>query len=159
MKFLRIDSALETCRRHLASLSETDAALAAELENHLVAAMTVLIVSEYEIFIEGLFGERGDRCGDTPVARYLRSHLTRQFRSPDLAKINRALAYFGKDYRDGFFIDLQNTREHAAWDNLIRARHYVVHREGNMNLTFRELDESYRRTRSVLERLVEVLGR
>lgn len=159
MDFPRIDSALETCRRHLDSLNETDTALAAELENHLVAAMTVLIVSEYEVFIEELFGKRGDRCGDTPVARYVRSQLARRFRSPDLAKVNDILRCFGQDYLSGFFTDLENTPEHAAWDNLLRARHSVVHRQGTVNLTFRELSQSYQRTKAVLERLVQTLDK
>ena len=157
MDFPRIDSALDTCRRHLASLTETDAGLAAELESHLVAAMTVLIVSEYEVFIEELFGKRGDRCRDSPVARYVRSQLARRFRSPDLGKVNDVLDCFGREYRDRFFVDLENTADHAAWDNLMRARHSVVHRQGTMNLTLRELSESYPRTRAVLERLVQAL--
>jgi len=157
MEFPRIDSALETCRRHLDSLNETDVGLAVELENHLVAAMTVLIVSECEVFIEELFGKRGDRCGDTPVARYVRSQLTRRFRSPDLGKVNEVLSWFGQDYRNEFFGNLENTPEHAAWDNLMRARHFIVHRQGAMNLTFRELSESYQRTTSVLERLARAL--
>jgi len=158
MEFPRIDSAIETCRRHLASLNKTDAADTVELESHLVAAMTVLIVSEYETFIEGSFGQRGDRCGDPHVANYVRSQLARRFRSPDLGKVNDVLGCFGQDYRDSFFKDVQNTPEHAAWDNIMRARHFIVHRQGAMNLTFRELRESYDRTKAVMERLVQTLG-
>lgn len=158
MEFLRIDAALDTCAKHLASLNETDAAVTVELESHLVAAMTVLIVSEYETFIKSKFGQRGDRCGDPHVANYVRSQLARRFRSPDLGKVNEVLGCFGQDYRDTFFRDVENTPEHAAWDNIMRARHFIVHRQGTMNLTFRELRDSYDRTKVVLERLIQTLG-
>jgi hypothetical protein len=157
MEFPRIDSALETCRRHLASLGEVEASVAVELESHLVAAMTLLIVSEYETFIEDAFGKRGDRCGDLHVANYVRSQLTQRFRSPDLGKVNKILGCFGEDYLQSFFKDIENTREHAAWDNIMRARHAIVHRQGVINLTFRELRDSYDRTKVVMERLVRAL--
>ena len=119
--------------------------------------MTLLIVSEYEGFIEELFGKRGDRCGDIHVARYVRSQLKRRFRSPDLAKVNDVLSCFGDGYRRDFFTDLENTPEHSAWDNLIQARHNIVHGGGNSSLTFRELTESYQRTKSIPDRLVQTL--
>ena len=158
MEFPRIDSALETCRKHLASLKEADAAVAIELESYLVGSMTVLIVSEYETFIENAFGQRGDRCGDPHVANYVRSQLARRFRSPDLHKINEVLGFFGQDYREMFFRDVENTPEHAAWDNMIRARHAIVHRQGTMNLTFRELQDSYDRSKAVIAKLLQTLG-
>jgi len=148
----------KTCQEHLASLNESNEALTVELESHLVAAMTVLIVSEYEKFIESSFGRRGDRCSDLHVANYVRSQLFRRFRSPDLGKVNDILGSFGKDYRDAFWKDVENTQEHAAWDNIMRARHAIVHRQGAMNLTFRELRVSYDRTKVVLKRLVQTLG-
>jgi hypothetical protein len=158
MELRRIDSALRTCEEHLASLNESQEALRVEVETHLVAAMTLLIVSEYEIFIESSFSQRAGRCGDSYVANYVRSQLSKRFRSPDLWKVNEALSCFGRDYRDGFFKDLENTPEHAAWDNIMRARHAIVHRQGAMNLTFRELKESYGRTKVILRRLVQTLG-
>ena len=158
MDFPRIDSAIETCRKHLTSLNEAYVAGSVELESHLVAAITVLIVSEYETFIEHSFGQRGDRCGDPHVANYVRSQLARRFRSPDLSKVNEVLKCFGQDYREKFFADVENTPGHAAWDNIMRARHFIVHRQGAMNLTFRELSESYDRTKEVMEKLVLTLG-
>ena len=158
MDFPRIDSALETCQRHLAALNETDEALAVELESHIVSALVVLIVSEYEVFIEDAFGKRSDQCGDPHVANYVRSQLAKRFRSPDLSKVTNVLKSFGQDYRESFFTDVENTPEHAAWDNIIRARHAIVHRQGSMNLTFRELTKSYDHTKVVIDKLVLTLG-
>lgn len=157
MDFPRIDSAMETCSLHLTTLAGLNPAVLAELERHLVAALTVLIVSEYEAFIEDSFGRRADRCGDPHVARYVRSQMARRFRSPDLTKVNDVLLLFGRDYRDSFFQEIENTQEHLAWDNIMRARHSIVHGQGAMNLTLRELRVSYARTRTVLERLVATL--
>lgn len=157
MDFPRIDSALKTCEEHLATL-DLGGPITVELESHLVAAMTILIVSEYEDFIEASFVKRADRCGDGHVANYVRSQLARRFRSPDLGKVNDVLGYFGQDYRESFAGAVENTPEHAAWDNIMRARHAVVHKQGSLNLTFRELKQSYEQTRAVIDRLVQTLG-
>ena len=158
MDFPRIDSALEACRIHLKVLNETDEALAVEVETHIVSALVVLIVSEYEVFIEDAFGKRSDQCGDTHVANYVHSQLAKRFRSPDLSKVNDVLKSFGQDYRKSFFTDVENTPEHAAWDNIMRARHAIVHRQGSMNLTFLELTKSYDQTKIVIDKLVRTLG-
>ena len=158
MEFPRIASALVTCRKHIASLNDADAAVAVEIESHLVAAMTLLIVSEYEAFIEGAFCRRAERCGDLHVTNYVRSQLSQRFRSPRIGKVSEALGHFGKDYKETFLMDVENTPKSAAWDNIINARHAIVHGSGTMNLTFRELEESYNQTKTVIEKLLRTLG-
>lgn len=157
MDFPRVESALRTCEIHLATL-DLGQPSAVELESYLVSAMTVLIVSEYEDFIEGAFGKRAQRCGDPHVANYVQSQLVRRFRSPDLGKVNEILGYFGQDYRQTFSGAVENTAERAAWDNIMRARHAIVHKQGAINLTFRELKNSYEQTKTVIDRLVKTLG-
>lgn len=157
MDFPRIDSALENCEAHLKSIDVPEPLLV-ELESYLVSAMTALIVAEYEQFIETLFSRRGDLCGDNHVANFVRSQIARKFRSPDLGKLNETLGWFGQDYRTNFSRANENTPEHAAWDNIMKARHAVVHRQGTINLTLRELRVSYALTKNVLDRLVLTLG-
>ena len=54
--------------------------------------------------------------------------------------------------------ELENSASHAAWDNIMRARHAVVHKQGSMNLTLREFRDAYPKIQDVTGRLLDVLG-
>jgi len=120
--------------------------------------MVVLIVSEYEVLIEDMFAERALQCGDPHVAQYVKSTIAKKFRSPDLGKITSILGQFGGDYRKTFSETILDTEYHAAWDNIMTARHAVVHKNGTLNVTFNELVNSYPKTQFVLFKLRETLG-
>lgn len=157
MPFLRIEEALKTSEAHLRSLTTSDPNRA-EIESYFVAALTLMIISEYEQLLESLFGQRADLCGDPYASAYIKSSLVRRFRSPDLGKLSESLGYFGDAYRDNFTSRVIDTDLHAAWDNIMRARHAVVHKSGTLNLTLPELQQSYRKTKEVLEVLKASLG-
>jgi hypothetical protein len=155
--FPRIDSALASCEQHLASLDSANP-ITIEIESGLVSYLVLVIVSEYEQFIETVFVQRANMVGDMHLSNYVRKQLSRKFRSPDLGKINETLGAFGQDYRDAFWSKIENTKPHASWDNIMKARHAVVHKEGTLNLTFRELKESYSETRTIITELIKTLG-
>lgn len=129
-----------------------------EVEAIIVAGLVVKIVSEYEQLIERIFVERAGMAGDLHILNFIRISVRDSFRSPDLKKINDTLLKFSADKRDAFWSDLENTKAHAAWDNIMRARHAVVHKRGSLNLTASELKTSYLETKVVLRKLVAVLG-
>ncbi len=156
MSFLRIESALNTCQAHLNSLDSANPNRA-EIEARIVSSLIVLIVSEYEELIERMFVDRANLCGDAHVVCYVRTTISQKFRSPDLSKITRTLGQFGGDYKQNFSRIL-NTEYHAAWDNIIRARHAIVHKSGTLNITFGELLASYPKTKVVLSELKSILG-
>ena len=157
MHFPLIESAIATCGRHIDGLPEDDPD-AIEIENRLVSSLVVLLASELEQFIELCFCRRADVSGDPEVTSYVRNTMSRSFRSPDLGKINQTLAFFSRDYRDRFRREVENSPSHAAWDNIMKARHAVVHRQGSMNLTFREFRDAYPMIQDIVDRLLEVLG-
>ncbi|MBN3194341.1 HEPN domain-containing protein [Pectobacterium versatile] len=129
-----------------------------ELETYLVAGLVVLIVSEYEEYLESIFSKRAELCGDLHAANYIKKTLSQKFRSPDLSKINETLSRFDGTYKDSFQSSIENSPEHAAWDSLMKARHAVVHKKGNLNLTFRELYQKYPLTKAVISNVESVLG-
>ena len=90
MFYQRIDNAIETCRQHVGGLDPTNLK-DKELETYLVAGLVVLIVSEYEDYLEAVFSKRADLCGDAHAANYIKKTLSQKFRSPDLSKINETL--------------------------------------------------------------------
>lgn len=157
MHFQRIDNALEICSEHVRSLDPTNIK-DKELETFLVAGLIVLIVSEYEEYLESLFSRRAEMCGDTHAANYIKKTLSQKFRSPDLSKINETLNRFDGTYKASFMDNIVNSPEHAAWDSLMKARHSVVHKQGNLNLTFRELSQNYPLTKKVITNVETILG-
>ena len=71
MVFSKIENAFKVCQLHLDSLDRNDPNVI-EIENYLVAGLlvaglVVLIVSEYETFIEDLFSKRADMCRDSHI--------------------------------------------------------------------------------------------
>lgn len=153
----RIENAIETCRQHVIQLDPTNLK-DKELETYLVAGLVVLIVSEYEEHLESLFTKRAELCGDIRAANYIKNTLSQKFRSPDLSKINETLNRFDVTYKQTFQNSVENSPEHAAWDSLMKARHAVVHKKGNLNLTFGELRQNYPLTKTVISRVENVLG-
>jgi hypothetical protein len=115
-------------------------------------------VSEYEELIERVFVERAHLCGDTYVANFVKEMVARRFRSPDMGKITEMLGRFGANYRQDFSTRILTTEYHAAWDNIMQARHAVVHKSGSLNITFRELLQTYAKTKVVLAELRSILG-
>lgn len=157
MPFARIENAKNMCKSHLDSIDINNPNLI-EIETYIVSALILIIVSEYEDLIERLFVERATKCGDNHVSNYVKSTISQKFRSPDLGKITELLSKFGRDYRDSFYNNIMNTEAHAAWDNIMKARHAIVHKKGNLNITFRELLTTYPKTISVINELKTVLG-
>ncbi len=153
----KIIASINRCNAHLGTLDKSDASTA-ELEAFLVSSLILLIVSEYEIAIEEMFVQRALRCGDSHIIQYVKSNLARKFRSPDLKKITETLGQFGGDYRESFSKVIINTENHAAWDNIMTARHAIVHKNGSLNITLVELVETYPKTKVVLDVLRNILG-
>lgn len=155
--YQRIDNAIEICRQHVSTLDPSNLK-DKELETYLVAGLVVLIVSEYEEYLESLFVKRAELCGDLHASNYIKKTLSQKFRSPDLSKINETLSRFDRTYKDSFLNGIENSPEHAAWDSLMKARHAVVHKKGSLNLTFRELHQKYPLTKTVISQVERVLG-
>ena len=120
-------------------------------------SLVMLIVSEYEVIIEKIFYLRAEKCNDYMLANFVKIFMDRKFRSPNLSKIYDTLKSFDNKLSNDFRSRINNTTIHAAWDNLIEARHYIVHKSGSLNLTYEELILSYPKTKNVLIELAFIL--
>ena len=155
--FDRIEMALLSCERHLQVLKKAEIETA-DIERYLVAGLVVLIVSEYEEYLERIFRGRADKCGDGHVANFIKVSISQKFRSPDLSKINETLKRFDQSCLESFSAEIENSKTHAAWDSIMKARHAVVHKKGLLNLTFRELQEKYLDSKGVMQNVQVALG-
>ncbi len=171
MDFPHIDDALEVCHRHLSTLDD-GLPDTVEIASLLVASIVLLIVSTYENYIAGQFAERATRSGDQHLANFVARHTARRLWSPKIGKITEVrrlwspkigkitevLGEFGTDYRDVFRARVENTIGHASWDNLMQARHTIVHKNSATNMTLRELQTTYKEAQDVLAVLRASLG-
>lgn len=157
MHYQRIENAIDVCAAHVRNLDPTNLK-DKELETYLVGGLVVLIVSEYEEYLELLFFKRAEKCGDAHAANYIKKTLSQKFRSPDLSKIYETLNRFDGAYKESFVVSVENTPEQAAWDSFMRARHAVVHKKGNLNLTFGELQQKYPLTKQIIASVESALG-
>jgi len=157
MHYQRIDSAISVCEQHINNL-DPDNIAEKEVETYIVSGLVILIVSEYEEHLESVFCIRAEQCGDQFVSNYIKRTLSQKFRSPDLSKINETLKRFDETYRRDFMQDIENSQHHAAWDSILKARHAVVHKKGQLNMTFRELKEAYTLTKNIIVNVETVLG-
>jgi len=153
----RIENALTTCQKHVMGLDPTDVNHM-EMQTYLVAGLVVLIVSEYEEYLEELFVKRAEMCGDLHATNFIRATLSQKFRSPDLSKINETLNRFDATCKKNFLGTIENSPAHAAWDSIMKARHAVVHKKGNLNLTFQELISNYQLTKDIIQHVEASLG-
>ena len=157
MQYQRIDSAISTCESYISRLDSGDIS-DKEVETYIVSGLVTLIVSEYEEYLEKAFSLRAEQCGDQHVSNFVKHTISQKFRSPDLGKINNTLKKFDTGYCDEFKSEIENSQHHAAWDSIMKARHAVVHKKGQLNLTFRELKNAYQLTKNIIHNVELVLG-
>ena len=153
----RLEDALKTCEGSLSRLAGT-AADVVELESFLVSFLVVSIVSEFERQLKVAFEDRVRRCGDLPVERWGVSHLERRFWNPNVSKITETLKAFDENALKTFRASVENTASHAAWDNLVNARHDVAHRQRVPGMTLREVKSAFPAAQRVARELRTVLG-
>ena len=157
MQWSEIDETLEAALAYAKQLDDATVA-GIELLNLLAHAIIVRIVSEYEVRLERAFAARGKKCKDIEVLNYISKTVERQLRSPDLSKITKMLSLFSEKYKEQFHELLKDAAIQADWDNLLRARHFVVHRAGNgMNLTLHEMKRVFSQTQKVVGFAIKAL--
>lgn len=156
MSYKRIEESLATFKDFF-SVPGASFSISPELEYLIVSGMVLVIISEYESMIEDLFITRASLSIDPETENYITSAFSRKFRSPSITKITEHLGKFSAKYRKNFSDNVLDSENSAAWDNIMKARHEIVHGQGSINLTFKELIDSYPKTKSILACLVGAL--
>lgn len=157
MIFLNINNAFSTTETFINSLNQEDINHL-EIQTHIVSGLVLLVVSEYETHFEHLFNQRASKCRDTYVCNYIKKALSNNFRSPDIGKINETLKRFDQSYQQKLLdYQEQNPQVKSSWDSLMRARHYIVHKQGNAQVTFRDLKIIYQNTIKMIDAVELIL--
>ncbi len=129
-----------------------------KIKHQYLRSFVLLIVSEYEYLIERIFYLRASKCNDNQIVNYVKNQIDKKFRSPDLSKINKTLSLFDDTLKHDFFNKTNNLPMHSAWDNIMKARHYIVHKQGSLNLTYDELLKTYPVSKNIIVELINILG-
>lgn len=133
--------------------------LDSESYKHEICRSLVLeTISNYETIIEDIFVQRAIRTRDNHIINYIKNQVSKKFRSPDLSKITDILSQFDPDLKANFLLKVANSPIHSAWDNLMKARHSIVHKQGTLQLTYDELKRTYPDTKTVLIELSSILS-
>lgn len=157
MSFLNITNAINTTEQFIKTLDSTDINHI-EIQTHIVSGLVLLIVSEYENHFEHLFNQRASKCSDTYVCNYIRKALNNNFRSPDISKVNETLKRFDVSYQQKLLsYQDQNPQIKNSWDSLMKARHYFVHKQGNIQVTFLDLKIIYQNTIQMINAVENIL--
>lgn len=157
MNFLNINNALRTTETFLNTLDPTDINHL-EIQTHIVSGLVLLIVSEYETHFEHLFNQRASKCRDAYVCNYIKKALNNNFRSPDIGKVNETLKRFDQSYQQQLLTyQEQNPQVKSSWDSLMKARHYFVHKQGNIQVTFTDLKTIYQNTSQMVSAVEQIL--
>ena len=158
MQFLEIEHAFSFTDGLLSKLQK-EGFDTAELEMHFVRSIVTLIVSEYEVFIEDIFNERATQCEDTEIINFVNVTISRVFRSPEICKISDNLKKLSDDIKNKFCNKNRDISYIAQneWDNIMKARHAIVHKSGILQMTYSELKKSYIKSLEIINNLIEVL--
>lgn len=152
MDFPRIDNAMDVCAKHLAAT----ASRGTEIESYLARYLLTLIYASYEERIKAMVAERGSRSADKHVGAFVKSAVHQLCRSIKVSEIAGILGRFGDDYKNAFTQEIENTKAHNAYDDIISNRHDTAHSEG-ANVTFGDIERFYADSKLVLEAIEKVL--
>jgi len=153
MRLLRIEHAIDTCERHLASLSRPEP----EVEVFLTSYLLVATYSEYCRTLLDLVAQRAASLDDPAVAGFVEYAAERILRSYDISDLSGFLARFGPECKKTFADAVLNTPAHLAYDRIMRNRHDVAHDDGTM-MTFLEFKQAYQGSAPVIDAFAVALG-
>ncbi len=131
-----------------------------ELESYMLRSIVLMIVSEYEVYLEKVIAKRAQKGGDAYLHRFMIKYCDRKFRSPDLGKIRETLKWLGGDYDKDFWnaVEKKQPQIKASWESLITARHAIVHKAGLVSLTWADMETAYANSQIVISELVRAIG-
>jgi hypothetical protein len=155
--FQKIEAYIKSADSFLSQQNSGDEFCRAEIKDFLARAIILVIVSEYEAYVESVFVRRVEECGDKCIVNLGRKFYDRKFRSPDLSKISDALAIFDENFKIAFNNTINTEGINVSWDNILKARHAIVHKQGTLQLTFDDVKNEYLKTRKIIEALEIIL--
>ncbi len=156
MKIPVIEQHIKTCDTSLIEIEKMGID-SSQIKYIYMRSIILEIVSEFELIIEDLFVKRADKSGDKELTSFVKTQLNNKFRSPDLSKIYTILSSFNINLKNNFFSNIQNTPKSAAWDNIMKARHSIVHKQGTLQMTYDEVKTSYKLCNEIIDDLLNQL--
>ena|SRR2546425_173408 len=154
MSFPEVDSAIESCRRHLASLPARDV----EVEGFLTVYLLVRICGAFEKELQRLVCEKARRANDRDVRAFVENSM-KNYRSLKTSDIRgKLLSKFGGSHSDALKSFLEREVVIAQqYSNMIVNRNLGAHGD-NINMSFEELAASFPDSKRVMGEVQRILG-
>lgn len=148
------EEAIEVCEKHLADTKS----FGTEIEAFLVRYLLVIICAEIEQSVLSMTVERVRRVGDNQVTGFVDSTVEKLFRRVRTGEMGGLLGYFDKDIEKAFMEKINATEEQAAFNNIVNNRHNMAHGKATVQMTFKELRESYIKCQTILNEFAKALS-
>lgn len=159
MKVSSVDNAIASWTTHKSQVASHSSNVS-EIETFTVRCLLLMLISEYENVIEKMFCKRAQKANDPDLHSFVKTTISRSFRSPDLGKINEHLKRLGVAHRDRFQaeIEVNQPEVKAAWDSLMLNRHNVVHGVGTFTIGWQDFIDAYNKSQVMMTELANTLG-
>lgn len=157
MSLIRSVGALETCRRHIASMPKSNP----EIEAVLASYACAIIYSELEGRVRELVADRVSHGqSDSRIRRWGAFSAKRLIRSIKISELAGVAGQFD-DHCKSHFQEAIDEQCKAAWDQIVQNRHGVAHEGDQPNvvstLTFAETEVAFTQVQSVLDAFADCL--
>jgi hypothetical protein len=154
MEFPESELTLKACRAHLEKTNTFNT----EIESFLVQHLLIVICREYQTNIEVIFEKRARQTEDVEITNFVRSATNQLLRSIKISELKGFIGKFNDQHKERFgkFVE-SNGEAKAAYDNIVVNRHAVAH-DGRVQLTFTELESSFKKSRGILEEMESIMG-
>lgn len=153
MNILKAENAIVVCQEHLKQTNSSGT----EVETYLTKYLIMLISSCFEEELEKIFIERSKKTNDQFLIEFFKSEIPQKLKSVGIAKLSELIKKFGNKYEERFKTEISLTSETTFYTNIIRNRHLVAHETKDINMTFQEVVDAYRKCNVILDRIKEII--
>lgn len=152
MALADLDVIFDICQKHLAITNSNDT----EIDSFLTQYLLVYICGEYEKEIKEIIKRRVDKTGDRELASFVAEKGdVRSLRIGDLR--GNILKPFSDKCAKLFDSKIKGTDSEIKYQNIVENRNLVAHGE-SVNMTFKELSESYRLATDVVKAVSDAIN-
>lgn len=147
-----LDAIFDICQKHLATTNSNDT----EIDSFLTRYLLVYICGEYEKEIKEIIKQRVAKTGDKELASFVAEKGdVRSLRISDIK--GNILKPFSEKCMKSFDSKIKGKDSEIKYQNIVENRNLVAHGE-TVNMTFKELNESYKLATDVVKAISDAIN-
>jgi hypothetical protein len=152
MALADLDAIFDICQKHLSTTNSNDT----EIDSFLTRYLLVYICGEYEKEIKEIIKRRVDKTDDKELASFVAEKVdVRSLRISDIK--GNILKPFSEKCVKFFDSKIRGGDSEIKYQNIVENRNLVAHGE-TVNMTFKELNESYKLATDVVKAISDAIN-